>query len=79
MFISLVAAPNERIGPLVKDTDKRRFNVAASRAADQCWLFHSVDLADLNPNDYRFQLLSYYLNPHVEQLKSMEWKSKNCE
>jgi len=69
MFISLVAAPNERIGPLVKDTDKRRFNVAASRAADQCWLFHSVDLADLNPNDYRFQLLSYYLNPHVEPVE----------
>ncbi len=69
MFISMVAATNERIGPLVKETDKRRFNVADSRAADQSWLFHSVTLADLNPNDYRYQLLSYYLNPHVEPIE----------
>jgi hypothetical protein len=30
MFLSLVAAPNERIGALTKEADKRRFNVAAS-------------------------------------------------
>lgn len=67
LFISMVAAANEgiRIGQLAKETDKRRFNVAASRAADQCWLFHSVTLEDLSPNDLRHQLLSYYLNPQV--------------
>ncbi len=66
MFISMVAATNERIGTLTKETDKRRFNVAASRAADQVWLFHSVTLEDLNPIDLRYQLLNYYLNPQVQ-------------
>ena len=32
MFLSMVAAANERIGPLTKPADERRFNVAASRA-----------------------------------------------
>jgi superfamily I DNA and/or RNA helicase len=55
----MVAAPNERIGPLMKDSDKRRFNVAASRARDQVWLFHTATLADLNPDDMRYKLLGY--------------------
>ena len=44
IFLSLVAATNDgrRIGALSKESDKRRFNVAASRARDQMWLFHSV-------------------------------------
>jgi very-short-patch-repair endonuclease len=63
MVLSLVAAPNERIGPLVKESDKRRFNVAASRAKDQVILFHSVTLNDLNPECMRYKLLDYYLNP----------------
>ncbi|MDD5670059.1 MAG: AAA domain-containing protein [Candidatus Omnitrophica bacterium] len=67
MFISMVAATNERIGPFTKDADKRRFNVAASRAADQAWLFHSVALEELSLSDYRQRLLAYYLNPHREQ------------
>ncbi|RZB37738.1 MAG: hypothetical protein SRB2_00840 [Desulfobacteraceae bacterium Eth-SRB2] len=39
IFLSMVAAPNERIGPLSRQPDQRRFNVAASRAQDQMWLF----------------------------------------
>lgn len=63
IFLSLVAAPNERIGVLGKETDKRRFNVAFSRARDQLWLFHSATLNDLSPNDYRYKLLAYCLDP----------------
>jgi len=63
IFLSLVAARNRRIGPLVRDTDKRRFNVAFSRARDQIWLFHSVTLNDLSPNCYRYKLLAYCQNP----------------
>jgi len=63
MFLSMVAASNMRIGALTKLTDEKRFNVAASRARDQVWLFHSVDLDDLNPNCMRARLLRYYLNP----------------
>lgn len=63
IFLSMVAAPNERIGALVKESDKRRFNVAASRARDQLWLFHSATLNDLNPDCMRYKLLNYCLEP----------------
>ncbi len=64
MFLSLVTAtnnPNRRA--LTKDEDKRRFNVAVSRAKEQVWLFHSVQLDDLsNTNDLRYKLLDHFLN-----------------
>jgi very-short-patch-repair endonuclease len=63
IFISMVAAPNTKIGVLSRETDKRRFNVAASRAKDQMWLFHSCSLNDLSQKCYRYQLLAYCQNP----------------
>ncbi len=65
MFLSMVAAPDppiQRIGALVKESDKRRFNVAASRARDQLVLFHTATLSDLNPDCMRYKLLKYCLN-----------------
>lgn len=62
MFLSLVKAPapGQRMGALTQDMYVQRFNVAASRAKDQLWVFHSVDLSELgNPEDMRFQLLDY--------------------
>jgi very-short-patch-repair endonuclease len=72
IFLSLVAArsENHRIGPLAGARDVQRFNVAASRARDQLWLFHSVTLDDLSPACMRYQLLSYCLNPRVESISS---------
>ena len=68
MFLSLVSAPTggSRIGVLASARDERRFNVAASRAKDQVWLFHTATLNDLNPNCLRHRLLQYYQNPKVE-------------
>jgi very-short-patch-repair endonuclease len=67
MFLSMVAAPgpDRRIPALADPTgrDTRRYNVAFSRARDQVWLFHSPTLNDLSPNDLRFKLLKYCLNP----------------
>ena len=67
IFLSLVAAPNERIGTLTKATDERRFNVAASRAKDQMFLFHSVKREDLSPVCLRRRLLEFFENttPHA--------------
>ena len=69
MFLSLVSAPGDdhRIGVLGNEAAKRRFNVAASRARDQMWLFHSATLNDLSRNDLRFTLLEYCLEPAVRQ------------
>ncbi|HEX7070740.1 MAG TPA: histone-like nucleoid-structuring protein Lsr2, partial [Rhodothermales bacterium] len=61
VFLSMVAA--ERRPALTSREWQRRFNVAASRAKDQMWLFHSVKLDLLSPNDLRRSLLSYMLNP----------------
>lgn len=62
MFLSMVKAPmpDKRIGALTQQMYVQRFNVAASRAKDQLWVFHSMSLSDLgNPEDMRFALLDY--------------------
>jgi len=69
MFLSMVSAPGDdhRIGVLNEAQDERRFNVAASRAKEQMWLFHTVTLNDLNPLGLRYKLLNYCQNPTIEQ------------
>ena len=61
MFLSMVIANNAKFAALTKDSDVRRFNVAASRARNQMWLFHSVDLENLNNKCVRHALLKYCL------------------
>jgi very-short-patch-repair endonuclease len=63
IFLSMVAAPNERIGVLAAESARQRFNVAASRAQDQLWLFHSATLDMLSPACMRHRLLTYMTNP----------------
>ena len=72
MFLSMVAAPNERIGPLTKSADERRFNVAASRARDQMFLFHSVTQDDLSNDDLRRKLLEFFENPTPQKIAGIE-------
>jgi very-short-patch-repair endonuclease len=66
MFLSMVAATNERIGPLTRAADQRRFNVAASRGRDQMYLFHSVTCDDLSVSCLRRHLLEFFetTGPH---------------
>ncbi|MCM3117820.1 AAA domain-containing protein [Neobacillus sp. MER 74] len=68
MFLSMVAAPGETaMKALTTEKDKRRFNVAVSRAKDQLWLFHTPTVNDLrNKDDMRYQLISYCENPERE-------------
>jgi superfamily I DNA and/or RNA helicase len=66
MFLSMVVAPTpegRRPPALESKASMQRFNVAASRAEDQMWLFHSVQLHDLNPDCVRWKLLNHCLNP----------------
>ena len=67
MFLSMVAAPgpDRRLAALTREMYVQRYNVAASRAKDQMWLFHSVQPSDLgNPDDMRFRLLEYCYARH---------------
>ncbi|MDP4145574.1 MAG: AAA domain-containing protein [Bacillota bacterium] len=63
MFLSMVVANNMRFTALTRETDIRRFNVAASRARNQMWLFYSVDPEKLNSNCVRTKLLRYCMDP----------------
>jgi very-short-patch-repair endonuclease len=72
MFLSLVAANNERIGPLTKAADERRFNVAASRARDMMILFHSVECDDLSESCFRRRLLQFFKNTPPQQIAGID-------
>lgn len=76
ILMSMVVAPNMRIGALTKASDMRRFNVAASRARDQMILFYSVDLSDLNPQCARYMLLNYCLNPARVQTELEQYEGE---
>ncbi len=69
IFLSMVDAPEDGRGcRMVRDAaTQRRFNVAASRARDQLWLFHSATLNDLRAECLCYRLLEYCLNPKPEQ------------
>jgi very-short-patch-repair endonuclease len=68
MLLSMIAASNERIGPFTKAADERRFNVAASRARDQMFLFHSVTHNDLSAFDLRRRLLEFFENTRPQEI-----------
>ncbi|MEE3850791.1 AAA domain-containing protein [Gordonia sp. LSe1-13] len=59
MFLSMVVSDSAAIAPLTRAESQRRINVAASRAMDQMWLFHSIELDDLKTNDLRRSLAAY--------------------
>jgi very-short-patch-repair endonuclease len=62
VWLSLVVAPEQNYASLTRDEFRRRFNVAASRAQDQLWLFHSVTADLLRTTDLRHSLLTYMLS-----------------
>lgn len=66
IFLSLVAAPNDVGAPLTRSDFTQRFNVAASRARDQMWLFHSVTPDQLSAKDLRRRLLEFFLDASTE-------------
>ena len=72
IFLSLVAAPNERIGTLTQAPDVRRFNVAASRARDMMILFHSVTASDLSSLCLRTKLLEFFENSSPRKVAGIE-------
>lgn len=62
VFLSMVSAPEpgQRLGSLSAEMYVQRYNVAASRAKDQMWLFHTIGLEQLtNTEDMRHHLLDY--------------------
>lgn len=71
IFLSLVVAPNHQFRALTELEAQRRFNVAMSRARDQVWLFHSVQLHDLSREDLRWRLLNFFYSPGQSALEAL--------
>ena len=76
ILLSMVDAPNESGRPLTGEADKRRFNVAASRAKDQVVLFHTPTLNELRRECLRYKLLQYYQNAisHPDRVAGVDLK-----
>ena len=63
IFLSMVAASGDRQAAMTRLADRQRINVAASRARDQLWLFHSLDSRELHADDARGLLLRWASDP----------------
>ncbi len=61
IFLSMVVDPNKTFNAQTRMETERAYNVAASRAKDQMWLFYSVHENKLKPNDLRCKLLKHIL------------------
>lgn len=69
MFLSLVLSPDEaRTHPVTGEQNVQRFNVAVSRAREQVWLFHSVQLQDVvGASNLARQVLGHFYSPPAWQ------------
>ncbi|MEX0775460.1 MAG: AAA domain-containing protein, partial [Phycisphaeraceae bacterium] len=76
VFLSMVVAVKDDetrgFAALTRLSDMQRFNVAASRAQDQLWLFHSVMPEDIgNHQCMRHRLLTYFYDPARHAARSV--------
>lgn len=62
ILLSMVVTNPSRAAGGAK-SEQQTYNVAASRAQDQMWLFYSVPPDRLKPHDLRLNLLTYMENP----------------
>ncbi|MFI2712101.1 AAA domain-containing protein [Micromonospora sp. NPDC018662] len=68
VLVSMVVEPHSGpVSAFTKRDHHRRVNVAASRARDQLWVFHSVQPADLREDDARGLLLTYCQNVNAAE------------
>lgn len=80
VFISVVDSPTGSPLPFRdRQMFKQRYNVAASRARDQMWVVHSLNLhTDLRPGDLRRRLIEHAQNP-TALLRAFEEKEPKTE
>ncbi|MEU4550753.1 AAA domain-containing protein [Micromonospora violae] len=79
VLVSLVVSPHQGpVSAFTKRDHHRRVNVAASRARDQLWVFHSVQPADMREDDARGLLLTYCQNVTVAD-EAYDDLEKRCD
>jgi very-short-patch-repair endonuclease len=67
IFLSMVTAPSQKIRALTRTAEQQKFNVAASRAREQTWLFHSVQGKHLSSDCLRYKLMKHFHRPVIQQ------------
>lgn len=79
IFLSMVDSPKEDGGPISlrsaesRDVFKKRYNVATSRAKDQMWVVHSLDVDhDLKEDDIRRRLIKHVQDPDAYEVHLAE-------
>ncbi|MEV5319397.1 AAA domain-containing protein [Streptomyces sp. NPDC052687] len=76
MFISCVNSPSTAAGSVPGGfngkTYEQRINVAASRAQDQVWVFHSARAEQFHENDLRRRWLDHLTRPVEEDTAAVE-------
>lgn len=85
IFLSVVEGPSEKGGPVRLlsedgnyDINRKKYNVAASRARDQMWVVHSLNPEiDLKPEDIRLRLINHAINPVIDKNESKLKKAES--
>ncbi len=85
IFLSIVVGPSERGGPVRllredgnNDLNRKKYNVAASRARDQMWVVHSLNPeVDLQPDDIRLKLIRHAINPAIDRNEEIYTKAES--
>ncbi|MFF4018879.1 AAA domain-containing protein [Streptomyces sp. NPDC001843] len=76
MFVSCVNSPSTAAGSVPGGfngkTYEQRINVAASRAQDQVWVFHSARVEQFHENDLRRRWLDHLTRPTEEDAAAIE-------
>jgi len=60
-------------------TYEQRYNVAASRARDRMYLFRSVQIEELQPNDLKAKLINHFSHPFGNDPEKVADLRKLCE
>ncbi|MXP22589.1 AAA family ATPase [Gordonia sp. HNM0687] len=79
IFLSMVVSDPAAIAALTRAESQRRINVAASRAMDQMWLFRSIEVDQLKPNDLRRSLSAYVESTQGPTLPAMPEEVSDTE
>jgi very-short-patch-repair endonuclease len=81
MFLSLVDSVVDGLLAISdRESSRKRYNVAASRAKDQMWVVHSLNPeTDLKPGDLRRRLIQYAIDPasHVSAAAQQERRTES--
>ncbi|MFJ8861275.1 AAA domain-containing protein [Streptomyces sp. NPDC102451] len=76
IFISCVNSPTTAAGTVpggfTGKTYEQRLNVAASRAQDQLWVFHSARIEQFHENDLRRRWLDHLTRPAEEETATVD-------